>query len=222
MFRNASRKKYLILLPVVVLLLNSLYFLHATREIQKALLQEKYVEIVNAIDMLGAAVEATPERHWLDHESNIHDSVVFLDSRYQVYGSAYKMVDGQYTIITERFYETSPFTPFEFSAFRDAVATQESGHLIIGYTPENQSFRELHLYFRWMPTYSSTQERFLLVAGVSRYSITANVSLWVSAGQWIGMLVTFVLNVWLIMLLARIGPVYALGKMDEPQDKQRH
>jgi len=66
----------------------------------------------------------------------------------------------------------------------------------------------LHLYYRWMPLYSPEHERFLVIGGVSSYSVTKNVSLWVSVGQWVSMIITFALNIWLVLLITRLGNVY--------------
>ena len=129
---NDKKRKYLLLLPVVFLIFNALYYRYATKEIQRTLLMEKHVEIVDAVNMLAAAVDANPEREWFNHERNIHDSVEYLDKQYQVYAGAYKLVDGQLELITERFYETSPFEPLEFREFCEAISTQEYGSLIIG------------------------------------------------------------------------------------------
>jgi hypothetical protein len=170
--------------------------------------------------MLAAVVDADLNREWFDHERNIQNSMEFLDRLYQVYGSAYKIADGQLVLITERFYETSPFEPLEFPEFWDAIFTQESGSLIIGYTPEGQDYRDLHLYFRWMPLYFPADERYLVIAGVSKDSITSTLALWVSIGQWVSMAITFLINAWLITLLARLGYIYEERDGDKWRDRK--
>ena len=207
-FLNHKRYKYFIMLPVVFLLLSALYYKYEIKEIQGALLLENYNKAVNYVDVLASAVEANKERKWLDHEQNICDAVEFIDQLYQMYGAAYKLVDGQLLLITERFYETSPFELLDFTEFCDTVFGQESGGLIIGYAPESQAYRALHIYFQWMPLYSPENERYLVVAGASAYSVTSTIPLWVSAWQWVSMGITFILNVCLIMLLARLGHIY--------------
>ena len=204
-FINNKRKKYLILLPMVFLLLNAFYFMYATKEIKNALLQEKYVETAHAVDMLYAAVEATVDREWCDHKLNIRDSIEYLDTLYQIFAAAYKVIDGNLVIFTERVYETSPLEPLERDEFIQAVFSNEKGSIVLGDTPKDQQYREVHLYYRWMPLYSPPSERYLVVIGVSTYSVTAKVALWVSGGQWASMLITFVINVWFVILLARLN-----------------
>jgi len=208
LYNRNNKWKYLILVPIIFLVANGIYFRHAAKEIQNALLSEKYREAVDIVDMLAAAVEANAERRWLDHEQNMVASVEFIDRLYQVYAGAYKPVGGELALVTERHYETSPFEPFDFAEFAEMAAARESGDLVVGYAPEAQPYRGLHLYFRWMPLYSPPGERYLVVAGVSQYSVTSTIPLWVSAGQWVSMALTFAINVSLILLIARLGYIY--------------
>jgi len=201
-------RKYLLLMPMLFLAMNAIYFKFTTDEIRSALLNEKYIEIVNAVDMLGAAVEANPEKFWLDFQDNVCDSVEFLDKLYQIYAGVYKFEGDRFVSISEHFHESTPFEPLEYSQFVDMVTKQENGSFIIGYTLDHQSYAEVHLYFKWMPMYSPVDERFLVVAGVSAQSIISSISIWVSVGQWVSMAITFVLNTWLILMIIRMGNIY--------------
>ena len=204
---NHKWRRYLFLLPVLVLILNAIYFKFITDEIKRALLGEKYTEIVNAVDMLGAAAEADADRLWLNHKDSIRDSVEFLDGLYQIYAALYMCADEQIFLVSDRVYETSPFEPLEYSYFREAVSSRESGSVVIGYAPDGQTHRDMHIYFKWLPLYLPSGERYFVAAGVSSYSVVTSISVWVSAGQWASMAVTFALNVWLILMLSRIGSV---------------
>ena len=198
------KRRFLLLIPVFFLILNALYFQYASRHIQRALLQEKVVEITDAVDMLAAAVEANPKRTWYEHERNLSRLVEYLDGIYQVFAAAYMPGDdGELRLITSRNFETSVFEPLEFSEFRAAILAQESGLLTVGYTPELQEYRDLHIYFRWMPLYSPPGERFLVAAGVSQLSVVTKIPAWISVGQWVSTAVTFILNAWLVILIAR-------------------
>ena len=64
----------------------------------------------------------------------------------------------------------------------EAVSNQERGNLIIGYTPDEQSYRDVYIYFRWMPLYSPEGEQYLVVMGVTEYSIVAKTHAWISYG----------------------------------------
>lgn len=211
--------RYLFLLPALILIINALFFKFATEEINGTLLREKYVEIVNAVDMLGAAVEADPDRSWIDHVDSIRCSVEFLDSLHQVYAALYMRADDRIALLSAREYETSPLDPMEYVSFREAVLSCDSGSVVIGYAPESQTYRNMHIYFKWMPSYSSGDERFLVVAGVSSYSVSTSIALWVSAGQWASMGITFALNLWLVFMLLRIdGETKQKSRLEAPED----
>ena len=172
---------------------------------QAAFLRERVMTTTDAVDMLAAAVEANPDRQWYDHEFNIRDGVEHLDQVEQVYAAAFKVVDGEYRLFTARYAETSPFEPFDFPAFVEAVKTQYYGHIVINYSPEGQSARDLHVYFRWMPLYSGSGEQYLVVVGVSKYSIVSNAYMWVSIGLWILVIAVAIPTVRCILQVAECG-----------------
>jgi len=209
------RRKYLLLIPLAFLIVNAAFFRYANQRVEEALLEEKLAAVSDAVDMLAAAAEADPLRPWADHEQNIREAVEFLDRLYQVYAGAYKVEGDRLELITGRFYETSIFEPLEHRAFLNAISTGDQGNVVVGYTPENQDYRELHLYFRWLPLYAPAGDRCLAVAGVSRYSVVTRIPALVSAGQWASMAVTFVLQVWIVVLLAHLGSVWERRRGDK-------
>ena len=207
-FLTDVRKKYLLLLPILFLLINSLFFKHATREISDTMLNEKFIEAVHAVEMLAAAVEANPYLDWQYHERIILDSTEYLDNISQVYAGVYRCMDGELVLLTSRFSDNGVPDLLNSLVFLETTANQDSGKIIVEYTHDNQSQRKLHFYFRWMPLYSPSGERYLVVAGVSEYSIVSQIPVWVSAGQWFSTIITFIINTWLIVLLVYLGHIY--------------
>ena len=176
------------------------------REIQDALLREKYVESMHSVDMLATAVEANKERTWLEHELNIRESVGFLDTIYEVYAGAYKPDNnGGLELISQRTVHSSAFDPMVYDEFTKAIYETESGTMAAWFGVGTQYERLYYLYYKWMPLYSPPDQRYLVVAGVSVYSVESAIPIWVSAGQWVSTIITFGLNTWLIILLVRLG-----------------
>ena len=196
------------LLPMIFLVLNAAYFSIADRKIKSVMLNEKYLEIVSMIDMLAAAVEANKTLSGPEHEAGVVKAMEHVDQLYQVYAAVYRFNNGKLELITHRNFETSIFEPMDFTEFAEMIDEQGAGKLVIGYTPEHQAHRELHLYFRWTPLYLSHEERFLLIAGVSEHSILTPIPLWIAVGQWASMFITFALTTWVIILAVRLGHVY--------------
>ena len=191
--------RYLLILPFAVLIAQSVFFMVATKKIKGIVLNEKYIEVTNNVNMIAAAIEAGGVS-----ESAIIAAMEYLDGLYQVYAAAYKDDGVHLVLISVRNFETSIFEPFDFPEFTKAVETQDSGNLVVGYTPSEQPHRGLHTYFRWV-----ADKKYLLISGVSEHSIVTEVPMWISLDQWGGIFITFILNVILVILLCQLGHVYA-------------
>jgi hypothetical protein len=200
-----GRHRWVILLPLAVLALCAVFSERAIMEVEKALLNAKYEDASHLVDMLGAAVEANPGREWDEHESNIRDFIEHADRMEQVFAAAYKVSGGEPVIFTERHAETTSLDPFDYAEFLDAIRAADYGGVTVGFEPEGQEFRDSYLYYRWMPLYSAYPRRYLIVMGVSEYAITSHVAWWVSAGMWACTGVTFLLNMWLTVLIVSSG-----------------
>ena len=187
--RQIGILKYLILIPLIILISTAFYHRNATKQINATLLSEKCISVQHTVDMLAASQVAA-------NEDNIKSAVEYLDKLFQIYAEAYKVSGDEYVLISERYFETSIFVPFHYPEFVNAITKHESGNLVIGYTPEEQIYRDLHIYFRWINQY-------LVIAGVSQYSIVSDIPVIVSTGQWANIVITFLLNTWLIVLFKR-------------------
>ena len=197
--------RYLFLLPLAFLVLTCLYNRYEARHIKELLLLERYQALTEAVDMLAAAVDAETGRPWYEHERQITGGAEHMDGLYQIYGAVYTERDGELDLVTSRHYETSVFEPAEHPEFADAVSSGEYGGMVIGYAPDEQDYRELHTYFRWMPFPSAEGERFLVVAGVSEHSVVTQIPLLVSAGQWVNVAVAFAMYVTMILVILYSG-----------------
>ena len=189
------------------MLLNSIYFVLASNKIIDTLINEKYIETVHHIEMLASAVEANNERESEDHELSIINSIEYLDRLEQIYGAVYKYVDNEPILISNRYFETSIFNPFDYDEFVNNLR-KNSEHISIGYVPEEQTYRDLKLYFRWMPLYAPLEQRYLVVGGISHYSMVSEIPLWVSVGQWMSIMLTLFLNFWFMRTVLRIESEY--------------
>ena len=178
-----TRRLPRLLFPALYVLLYVLYMLYSSGNTQAVLLREKAVEIQHSIDMLAAGVDGAQGLSRHERERLVCDQVEHLDGLYQVYAGAFARFDGAYGLITERVYETSPFEPFDFAQFVEAVTLNDYGFMMIHYAPEDQGARDLHVYYRWMPSHAPREERLLVVGGVSKYSIVSQAPALVSISQ---------------------------------------
>ena len=191
---NNKWRMFLISVPFIVLIFSAVFFQYLTQIIQnEAILDELHV-IREEVNDIVSNVETGEFQ-----ENYICDVVERIDKRYQIYAAAYKYIDNELTLITRRFLETSPLEPTEYPEFMGAIS-QDSGGLIINYAPEYQSYRDMYLHFRWTPLNKPPEERYLIVTGASKHSVTSKIPVWASAGLFASMIVTFVFNVIFIIL----------------------
>ena len=175
-------KKYRGLMPIVLCIAAAVAL---PQLVLGAFVLEKLYTMTDAVNVLAASIDADPQKSWAEHELGIIDSVEYLDRLEQVYACAFKLVSGKPVQITERFYETSPFEPFDYPAFTEAASELDYGHVRINYAPLGQGARDIHVYFRWMPLYSGAGERYLVIVGVSKHSIVSNAYAWLSIRLWV-------------------------------------
>ena len=179
----------LLLVPVFMLVVDVAVSRRIGFAVRGVLLNEKLHEASTAIDMISSLVESKLLRGTGDIEESIVGAVNYLDRVEQVYCAAYFEADngGGLVLISDRYAETSIFEPFEYDLLTEQINTCDSGNAIIGYTPENQSFRELHVYFRWI---TSNGGRYLILAGVSEHAIKNQLDFWAATGGYSKMMLT--------------------------------
>jgi hypothetical protein len=204
--KNHKKLVYILLMLVMLLAANVFYGRIAEREIQDALIMERFNQLVNTLDMLTIATNAAYERGDTDCTGIVRDSMEYVDDLYQVYAAAYIVGENnEMELITYRKFETSIFDPFDYPEFNTLVSQQKTGKIAIGYTPEEQDYRELNIYFSWLPTRPDMASKYLVIAGVSKDSVTTMVSYWGSVGKWATSIIILVLNIIFAVMLARRG-----------------
>ena len=168
------------------------------------MLHEKYVETMNCVNLLGAAVNADETRSSQDHEHNIREYVAALDALPLTFAGAYT-VDG--TLITNRDMATN-FDPWAYEEFSSAVADNTSGELVLGFTPEGAPYRDMRLYYSKMPTYAPAEDQYLVVTAVSEYSVVSKIPGWVSIGSWLVIVPLFGIGMFVVLQSVPLGYVW--------------
>jgi len=176
-----SHKNAVIFVSLAFILGNIYYNLWSVRAIKDARLEEKYIEVKNGVDRIAKAVNASDQVYWELHEEHIITSVTDIDSLDQVYAAAYKFDGENLHLITTRIYDerdyenTEVLTPINYEEAGVIFNGQQSGRFEIGYTPSYQKWRKMLIYYRWMPSYSAPDEKYIVLAGVTEYSIQTQI-----------------------------------------------
>ncbi|MCL2547742.1 MAG: hypothetical protein FWE76_01090 [Symbiobacteriaceae bacterium] len=201
-----NRSRLLLLIPLVFLTVNTIYFSIITRAINETLLEEKINEITNSVDLIAEVIDGSQPYDIATLERSITRAVEFIDKQYQIYSGAFAYNGEDIYLISTRYYESSALDPFQYSDFLDLVTTLDSGTIELAYKPDHQENLNIHLYFRWVSkSLDGNEARFLIIAGASQQSVTVAPSKWITYGQIASMLVTFCLNVVLVLAIMRLN-----------------
>ena len=209
--------RYLLLLPILIAALAIMYFANLTAEINTTLLEEKFLEKQLDLDLVDNLVDQLIARDndWAtyDYQSLLGDSIEFLDKQPFTFSALYTE-DLQYVSYRTPSYEEL-FDPFIDRGFKQAVLTHAQGSYVVKYTPADQPERDMHIYYRWVPTDTSLDQRFLSVVAISEFSISSHTADWVGWGALMLIATVTVLNIALVALLSRLGHIYDLRRGDK-------
>ena len=199
---SEGKKRYLFLIPVVFLLLNAYYFQYVSAQIYDAILSEKRNEVDNHIKMLAAVANQDENRPWINNEPNIVKAVEYLDSLPMTFAGVYKRINGNLKMISKR-NEEIEFNPIRYSEFFDKIAKNESGCLELPYMKDGKVKENWHLYFQYLPMYAPPENRYLVVSAIADHSVVNAIPLLESAGQWANTVLTFLLNIILVVKITK-------------------
>ena len=220
--RNATDKTWnrVLMASLAFLIALIVLYTYVGSATQKNLLDNKCAEVENELGMIAAAVNADPDEPWDSHRKNIVDSMGWLDKQPFTFAAMYAPEGEELTLLTERDNATN-FDPREFDVFNRAISKNDRGSLVIGFTPTGMKYRDMHLYYLWVPDYSWMPERYLLVAAVSEYSITVKLAQWITIALQAGVIVLSAFFGWLFYLKVELGVIIAMRKGNTLKDKHR-
>ena len=196
--KASGRKKWLLLLPFLFVAIVFCAIRVGENVMENLLLREKFVAVHNMVDAIGASVSVesdVPVEELLAHSLA---SVAYNDELPFVYAAAFTEFNGDLLLLSARDNATD-FNPLDYEAFVTATSDNTVGELTIGFTPEGMEYRELLLYYKWMPT----ELPYLIVIGVSEYSVTTKVPVVMNMSLWIMLFIMFVTTMWSIYVAIR-------------------
>jgi hypothetical protein len=157
-------------------------------------------------ELLDSFIETDNDWSEYDYSPTVETAVGHLAALPNTFTSVYRISEDRLILEYEpnmQWYEQ--FDPLTHNKFVNSAIARERGSLHFK-ASESDGSKTIWLYYRWIPTDKALDDRYLLVAAISKDSITIPLSLWVSVGQWISMGVTFILNIWLVIILSQSNP----------------
>ena len=208
---NSKWGRFLLLIPVAVAIFTGFYVGSATGVISESLLQEKIVEKHLEIDLICSQIDAfiASDADWgaYDYEKSLQNSMAIIDEQPFTFAALY----------TERLEDVSrrtpsydtPFVPLDYPEFAKAIADNEQGDIVLVYAPGGDAKpRDMHVYYRWVPTDETLQGRYLLAVAVSQYSVTNKAIDWISLGNMPLIIINLISGGITVGLVAYLGDIY--------------
>jgi hypothetical protein len=210
-----SKSKYLFLLPIVLMIAFSVFFHILLDEIGNALLHEKMIEKRLNIDLIDSQIDRFIELDddWgtYDYESILAYDMNTLDKLPLTFAALYDENLNNLSVRAPS-YESAPFDPMIYEEFLQAIYENERGDIKVLFAPPDSEERDMLIYFRWVPSDASLNNRLLTVVAISRYSVDTPLSGWIVYGTATLIFVTTLLNLVLVALLCNLGNVYSKRK----------
>ena len=194
--------KFLSLALFVVAIVVLIGFNMVSRGIDNMLLSEKLIEKQIQIDLIAEQIDCFIEKDdgWVNENdyciSTILTSVEMIDQLNMTYAAVF---DEDLRNLSARSpsYEGSPFEPTTYSAYIKAVNTNESGDIMLPFTPPGSEKRNMYLHYKWIPSDASVPNRVLAVVAISKYTINTKASSWVQVTSALFIIALFVIGVFI-------------------------
>ena len=160
-----------------------LFFNVINRAIERMLLAEKVIEKQFQIDVIAGQIDHLIKtdddwEHGREHHiDTILNGIEMLDQSYMTYAAVFD-ADLQNLSARSPSYEGSPFEPGTFEEFVSNIHNNETGDLVLPFSPPGSDERDMHLHFQWMPSNAALEDRVLAVVAISRYSVNTKISAW--------------------------------------------
>ena len=210
MIWNHKYFRYVVLLPLVIMVIASVYFSRVTAEINEALMDEKRLEKQMEVDLICDQIDTflSFDNDWgvYDYEAVIAHSLALLDSQAYTFAALYSNDLINVSDRTPSY--ISFFDPLDDVIFKDIVQSTDRGTHVLVYEPTDDVARDMYIYYRWIPTDESLGGRYLAVIAVSQFSITNNIESWVGMGAVVLIAVVTILNMVSVALLIYLGHIF--------------
>ena len=181
-----DRRKYLLLLPLLLAAVSSLYFYYTYQQMETKLVLENFANKKMIVRLLTQNVSkyAEIDKDWDTY--NYKDIIIYDVSRIdEAKGTYAELFDEKMTPMSPRA-PSFAGNPFLIEKFPDVIArilSNEHGEAIVPFAKDaTSSPHDLYLYWEWLPSDTSLKNRYVVLVGVSKYSLNAEIGKWLAYG----------------------------------------
>jgi len=105
--------------------------------------------------------------------------------------------------------------PLDYPEFVQAVHANEQGTLVYTYETAQAGKREIYMCFRWVPTDTSCETRYLIAVGVSRFTVNESIDRTVIYGAIAFIIVMAIFMSMAVVYVCRVGYIWEERKEGE-------
>ena len=212
-------RKYLLVAALLILGCFCMFFNYAFESSENRIIREQALEkeqdlglLCGIIDQLVEMDKATGLNH--GYADVLQYAVAFIEKNY--YSTFAQVFDENLHPLTE----LSPgvgggkkHNPMDYKEFVDAVtsddpAISEHGKLTYWYETPEAGGRTVHIAYRWVPTDKEHVSRYLVVIGISKYTIVEQVDPLVKYGAVALVIIAGGIILAAVLVLCQLGHIY--------------
>jgi len=188
------------------MILSAWYFHQLSLVIHDSLLNVRFDDRISALDMITYHVDefVRLDDDWYTDRAYYETSLQFLIENIdrEPYTVASFYDENLNRLSIHRDSKETNFDPMQYSDFITAVKENESGRMRLKYSSPNEPTQEFWVYYRWIPTFISPEDRYLIVIGLSHLSLVNYPENWLNGGIAALMIVMTCLNGMLILIVS--------------------
>ena len=208
--KRNDKRKYLLISAIVILMMFCGYFYFAFNHINEILLKEKYSDRKFNIDLICDEIDHFVEfnNNWEDYDyGKILSNVVSKTDA--TLGTYAELFDEGLNSLSQRspLYKDAPLDPKEYPELVGSVRSSMRGETSIWFDKEGAIPQTVHIYYRWVPTDNSSENKLLVILGVSKYSVDTSFESWIIYGAVSLIIISAVLIISAVVLLCYLWNV---------------
>jgi hypothetical protein len=216
-------KKFLLLLPIVGMIAFGMFFQNMMRDQEEAVLMERFQETQRELNLIADQIDYFVERDndWLEEYQFYIDSAIYSMEQINDLPDVYAgVLDDNLVQMSRWVSESHPFEPLRSEELLQMVQTYTRA--TCKHQLEDGS-QEVLIYFRWVQSPHVKEGRFLLLVGITPGAVNTAVSKGNAYAIVALLLVTTILNMWLIynLVVSGIKPYGSEPRKRKPADNSR-
>ena len=204
-----DKRKYLLVVAIIILVGFGLFFSYAFRAHEQVLIRQMAYEKQQDVELLGGLVDKFVETTGSRSPEFLIFIIEFIEQNY--HSTFAQLFDEDLNPMVEQ----SPgvgggkkHNPLNYPEFIEAVTNNEHGNLVYTYETPQAGLREVYMTFRWVPSDIELSSRHLIAVGISKYTISAQLDTMVMYGA---VTLTVIAGVFILgsaILIVKLGYIY--------------